>query len=97
MLQAPVLQNIVQVIIEHQQDIIGPLALVQASKVPGIKIESGNKIEVMLTQNNPEIILSNLVKQYEELFGLASIEVCTDAVKEMKPSVSPNELPEILR
>lgn len=97
MLQAPVVQNIVQVIIKHQEDIIGPLAFEQAKKVPGIKIEAGNKVEVELSQNKPEVLLVTLVKQYEELFGLASVEVCKDAVKEMKPSVSPNELPEILR
>lgn len=32
-------------------------------------------------------ILENLVKQYEYLFGRASVEVCKDAVKNLLPKI----------
>ena len=97
MLQTLAVQNIVQIIVEHQKAIIGPLAIEQAQKVPGIKIGMGDKIEVESSQNNASIILSSLVKKYEELFGLASVEVCKDAIKELKPQISASDLPDILR
>ncbi|KKS41661.1 MAG: hypothetical protein UV61_C0006G0013 [Candidatus Gottesmanbacteria bacterium GW2011_GWB1_43_11] len=96
MLQIPVVQNIVNIIIDHQRAIIGPLALEQASRVPGVKIAGGEHVEVE-AGINPQSLLNQLVKQYETLFGLASVEVCKDAVKELKPTVSANDLPEILR
>ena len=64
MLQIPVVQNIVNIIIDHQRAIIGPLALEQASRVPGVKIAGGEHVEVE-AGINPQSLLNQLVKQYE--------------------------------
>lgn len=97
MLAIPVAGNIIKTIIEHQESIIGPLAFEQANKVDGLRVTDGGSPKVEITGKNPSAVLTNLVERYEELFGLASVEVCRDAVKEVKPAVSSDELPEILR
>ena len=63
-------------------------------KVFGIEIASGGEVKFV---GNGKEVLTKLVHQYEKLFGKASVEVCKDAVKEMKPQVPQEELPEILR
>jgi hypothetical protein len=97
MLEAGVINKVLKAIIDHQFVIMGPLAFEQANKVPGLKISDGAELDVEIDQGDPDIVLTNLVKKYEELFGRASIEVCKDAVKELKPAVSSDDLPEILR
>ena len=61
-------------IIREQEGIIGPVALEQARKVPGLKLD-WPKHEVVLEGNKKEIV-EKLVEQYEYLFGQASVEVC---------------------
>ncbi|MEO6508587.1 MAG: hypothetical protein ABIO02_01415 [Patescibacteria group bacterium] len=85
---------IVKQIIHGQEAIIGPMALEQAKKVAGIQISSAGDIKI---QGNEKDVLTSLVEQYEKLFGRASVEVCKDAVKEIRPAPLPDELPEILR
>lgn len=81
-------------IIKQQQAIIGPIAIDQARKVPGLKVENSDTIEI---SGNGKEILSRLVDQYEVLFGRASIEVCRDAIKEIQPALPTDQMPEILR
>lgn len=81
-------------IIKGQEAVVGPLALDQAKKVTGIEVSSSG--EVKLVGSGKEV-LTKLVNQYEKLFGKASVEVCRDAVKEVKPPISAAELPDILR
>ena len=88
---------IIQSIVKHQKLIIGPLALEQANKVSGLKIDNGDHLQVNLTSKNSKVILTELVKRYEQLFGRASVEVCRDAVREISPPVSITELPDILK
>lgn len=81
-------------ILRSQILVIGPLAIDQAKKVVGITIESGN---IVTLKGNGKELLSDLVKQFEQLFGAASVEACKDAIKESQLSLSPSDLPEILR
>lgn len=85
---------VVSHIIKEQEAVVGPLALDQAKKVAGIEITSVG--DVKLVGNGKEIV-AKLVSQYEKLFGLASVEVCKDAIKEVKPTVPPEDLPDILK
>lgn len=91
------LSTIAKVIIEHQLAVVGPLAIEQANKVTGIKASDGVNIKVEISGDDAKIILTDLVERYQELFGLASVEVCKDAVKEVKPPVPSEDLPEILK
>jgi hypothetical protein len=86
--------TIVNNIIRSQEQIIGPVAFDQARKVAGLKISSSGEVQI---EGNSKEVINNLVEQYEHLFGRASIEVCRDAVKEIKPAPSPEELPDILK
>jgi hypothetical protein len=81
-------------IISGQQSIIGPLAFDQARKVAGLSINSSGEIKV---SGDSKTVLTNLVQQYEHLFGQASVEACKDALKELKPPPSPDQLPDILK
>ena len=89
--------SIVKSIVEHQELVIGPLALEQANKVAGVKVSDGANLSVTITGSDTDKILTELVKKYEQVFGQASVEVCRDAVKEVKPPVPSDQLPQILR
>lgn len=80
-------------IIKEQESIIGPVALEQAKKVPGLKVD-WQKHEVKL-EGDEKAIIENLVKQYQHLFGQTSVEVCKSAIKNLQ--VPPNNLPALLR
>ena len=82
-----------QRIIKEQESIIGPVALEQAKKVPGLKIDWQNH-EVALG-GDEKAIIENLVKQYQNLFGQTSVEVCKDAIKGL--SVPADSLPALLK
>lgn len=96
MLSVSIATSIAQAIVNHQSNIIGPLAYEQAKKVPGIVVSS-NTVEVTNVQTDPSELLASLVKKYEELFGTTSVEVCKDAVRELKISISAHDLPSILQ
>jgi hypothetical protein len=86
--------QIVDKIIKEQEAIIGPIALEQAQKVPGIKMDE-IKHEISI-DGDKKAILENLVKQYEKLFGPASIEVCRDAVKNLISQAPKDQVPQLL-
>jgi len=88
---------IVKTIVEHQQVVIGPLAIEQANKVAGLSVTEGGGIQAHVTNKNTSTLLMDLVGRYEELFGRASVEVCRDAIKEVTPKVNPSELPQVLQ
>lgn len=86
--------RIAEKIIEEQENIIGPVALEQARKVQGLRLD-WEKHEVMV-EGDKKSILENLVRQYETLFGRASVEVCKDAARAMIPQVPKDQIPAIL-
>ena len=87
--------QIAEKIIKEQEGIIGPLAVEQASKVNGLTVD-WSKHEVALRGNQKDI-LDNLVKQYEHLFGPASVEVCKDAVRNLAAKAPKEKLPSSLQ
>lgn len=87
--------QIAEKIIREQEGIIGPVALEQASKVPGLTL-NWLKHEVVLVGDKKEIV-EKLVEQYEHLFGQASVEVCKDAVKGLISTIPQNQMPQFLQ
>lgn len=81
-------------ILKGQLAVVGPLAIDQAKTVTGVTIEGGNTVRI---KGNGKEVLTALVKRFERLFGLASVEVCKDAIKESSVTISDRDLPEILR
>lgn len=91
------LQEITVRIIREQELVIGPLAWIEAAKVPGLTIIDQRAGTVFLTETEPTIVIDKLVAQYEKLFGRASHEVSRDAVKSLLANVPLTEIPSSLR
>ncbi|MDO8609883.1 MAG: hypothetical protein Q7R95_05005 [bacterium] len=90
----PFNQMIVKIISE-QENVIGPLAVEQAQKVNGLNVDWGNK-EVTFS-GDVKIITENLIKQYEKIFGQASIQICKEVASSFLDKLSKNEIPTILQ
>lgn len=88
------IMSVIEEIIKVQQSIIGPIALDQARKVSGLTVDNPDSMQLT---GNPQQVLGDLVKRYADFFGQASIEVCKDVIREIKPPVPVNELPDILK
>lgn len=90
-----ILAQLTEKIIQEQENVIGPIALEQAKKVPGLTL-NWEKHEVVLSGNETEI-LEQLVENYKHLFGQASVEVCREAVKNLIKSVPADKIPSQLQ
>ena len=90
------LQAIAKKIISEQELVIGPLALSEAAKVPGLLFDSSTGA-VSITGADPKDVVDRLVRQYERLFGRTSKEVCRDAVASMLNDFAPADIPASLR
>jgi hypothetical protein len=89
-----IITQIAENIIKEQESIIGPVALEQAIKVEGLKIDlATNKITF---EGDKKEILERLVKQYELLFGRISVEICKEAVRNIIPQAPKDQVPQIL-
>jgi hypothetical protein len=86
--------QLVERIIKEQELVIGPLALREAKKVKGLTVKTDGGVK--LTGSNKKV-LGDLVKQYEKLFGPASLDVCREAVKALLPQVAKEDVPDILK
>lgn len=87
--------QMVEKIILEQEGIVGPVALEQAKKVQGLSIDWSKHDVVFL--GNEKDTLELLVKQYELLFGKASVEVCKEAVQNIISEVPKDQIPMLLR
>lgn len=85
--------DLIKRIIQGQEQVIGPLAAINAKKVLGLHI-LGQEIT---TEGNGKQILEDLVNQYAKLFGKASIELCRESILPILDKISPNDIPEILK
>lgn len=86
--------QIITRIIKEQQSIIGPVALREAAKVSGLKVNSIEEVEI--TGSHKEVI-QRLVEQYAKLFGDAAIEISKEALEPLIDEVDQNELPDIIK
>lgn len=87
--------QLVEKIIKDQEDIIGPIALEQAQKVPGLRIDLG-KHDVQFDGNKKDVV-EKLVEKYKEIFGQASVEVCRETAKKILVGVSKENIPSLLQ
>ena len=87
-------QQLATRIIEEQELVIGPLAWREAKKVSGLKIDASHRVQV---EGDARATLTGLVRQYEGLFGPASVAVCRDAVRTMLSRASETDVPDVLK
>lgn len=80
-------------IIKEQESIIGPVAYEQARKVEGLEVTDSGKVTI---HGKAKEVLTQLVKQYEKLFGRTSVEVCREAVKSIISKAPKDEVPQVL-
>ena len=91
------LQEITVRIIREQELVIGPLAWIEASKVPGLSVIDQRAGTILITSPDQNQVVDSLVAQYEKLFGRASHEVSKDAVKSLIANIPVAEIPSSLR
>lgn len=82
-------------IIEHQESIIGPVAVERANSVSGLAVDWKSK-SVQIS-GEPKSVIDHLVEQYKALFGQISVEVCKEAVGRLGQQMSPEQMPSSLR
>jgi len=90
-----VYKDMIVKIIGMQEGIVGPLALEQAGKVRGLKVDWGKK-EIEIDGDEREVV-NKLVEQYEYFFGRASVEACKEAVRHLAKDMKTDEMPHSLR
>jgi hypothetical protein len=79
-------------IIKEQENIIGPLAWDEASKVEGLSIGNKNMDQIQVT-GDPKVVINALVARYERLFGKLSRDVCKEAVADLTAEIPQAEVP----
>ena len=84
-------------IIKEQELVIGHLAWDEARKVRGLQVINENNGELTLVNGDPKSVIDRLVAQYERLFGLASHEVCREAVQDLIAEMPAEEVPASLK
>lgn len=84
--------RLVNEIIRHQENIIGPVAWSEAKKVKGLQVNDHN----VKVEGEGKSVLENLVRQYETLFGEASVDVCKEAIRPLLSDTKKDEIPQIL-
>lgn len=87
--------QIAEKIIQEQETIIGPVALEQAKKVSGLKIDWPK--HQIIFQGNETAVLEKLIEQYKDLFGEVSVKVCKEAAKNLIKDIPVNQIPHLLQ
>lgn len=89
----PLAQLVIK-IIKTQEAIIGPLAIEQAQKTPGLELNwSEQKVEF---KNDKKNVIEALVKKYEAIFGRTSLEVCREVYHSLSSQIPKEQLPPLL-
>ena len=82
-------------IIDEQEKLIGPIAYQQAATVPGLTVSKSNHT-ASISGDAPEV-LTELIERYKSFFGNVAVDVCKEAVSNLKFSLPPEQLPAVLR
>lgn len=90
-----VYEQIAVKIIAGQEAIIGPVAIEQAQRVSGLKV-NWDKKEVEVSGNKVKVI-EDLINKYKELFGQISVEVSKQAAAGLMSQLPANTLQEVLK
>jgi hypothetical protein len=99
---APALENqneiyaiICSQIIKEQQQIIGALAVEQATHVPGLRVDPAT-YQCAIAGDGAAIV-EELINHYRDFFGNAAVEVCKEAAARFLSRLPENSMPHSLR
>lgn len=82
-------------ITKAQEKIVGKeVAIQMTSLVRNLTLKGDNKVEI---KGDPKVVLKDLVDQYANLFGKASIEVSKEAIKKLGHELESSDIPENLK
>lgn len=95
MIMDSVYSQLARDIIQHQESIIGPVAISRARQVSGLALDWDKKT-VQITKE-PKHVIDALVAQYKVLFGQISVEVCKEAADRFSQQLNSDQLPASLR
>jgi hypothetical protein len=87
--------KIIEKIIRAQEAIIGPVAIEQALRVPGLKVDWEK--HVVKIEGDEAKAVNALVEVYQELFGQISREVSKEAAAPLLGQLQAAQLPEALK
>lgn len=87
--------KIIEKIIRAQEAIIGPVAVEQAQRVPGLKV-NWSKHDIKIDGDETKVV-NSLVEIYQGLFGQISKEVSKEAAAPLLSQLPTAQLPEALR
>jgi len=90
-----IFSKMVESIIKEQEAIIGPIAVEQAERVKGLKV-NWPKHEISF-KGNESAIIEELIEQYRDFFGQVSVEVCRHAVKKLVSQLPSDLQPALLK
>jgi uncharacterized protein YlzI (FlbEa/FlbD family) len=89
-----VYSQIAEKIIKQQENIIGPVAVEQAQRVPNLTVDWKNhKVSV---KGDGTKVIDKLVERYKTLFGQISVEVCKEAAEPLISKLEASQLPKTL-
>ena len=87
-----VYEKLTKAIIDETNTIVGPVAIMQANTVKGLKVST---VEVHITANPPKVI-SDLINAYKTIIGSVAVTLAKKAAEpilEKNPKLKiPNEL-----
>lgn len=87
--------QIAQKIIEAQEQIIGPVAIQQAERVPLLVVDwQDHKVSI---NGNGAQVIDELVEQYKELFGQIAVQTCRESASRYLAQLPPDKLPKSLQ
>ncbi len=81
-------------ITKEQEKIVGKALSIQMTALVDNLSVKNNKVEI---KGDPKIVLKDLVDQYANLFGKASIEVSKEAIKKLGHELESSDIPENLK
>ena len=82
-------------ILKGQMEIIGPIALDQAKRVPGLIITTPENVQIQ--GEDKKAVLTNLVNAFQSIFGKASVEVCKESFNPYRKMIPLDQVPDILK
>lgn len=88
-----ILEQITSKIIKDQEQIMGPVAWYEASKISGLTVIDRKTGVLSLKSSDNRQAIDNLVDGYARLFGPAAQKTCRESAAALIADLQPGEVP----